>query len=141
MTTVIDEAIRDARVWASEQGCVLELDGEVGFGRPCVGVLYRTGYVDTPGSGGNDYGEGRTEFDERMLAPEGVDAYHKHDCLAVLGHGDEAIAGLLRWIEKLRRHGAVVAKYPRPVDPNAGLIGVLLHGTERAVIEFSEDPS
>jgi hypothetical protein len=131
-----DERLREARLWAAEQKCVLDLDGEVGFGRECVGVLYKSSYVDTPGSGSNDWPEYPEAPDERRMPPEDVDAYHKHDCLCVLGRDETAVDGLLRWVEKIREHGGRVVVRPRERDPHEGMIGLLLHGTETATIEF-----
>lgn len=75
--------------WASRFGCTLSVKGEVGFGRPCVGILNGQSYVD--------YG-----YDLGIWTPE--DAYHKHDCLAVLVYGDDYDKGLeqlIKWVEWL----------------------------------------
>jgi hypothetical protein len=69
--------------------------------------------------------------------PNGVDAYHKHDCLAVLGRGDEAVDGLYRWVAKIRENDGRVVVRPRQPAPTDH-ISLMLHGTERAVIEFPE---
>ncbi len=134
------DAIRDVRLWAAEQECILTLDGEVGFGRPCVGIMHNQGYIDTPGSGYNEFPDpSRREWDDRLMPPEGVNAYHKHDCLAVLGTDEQAVDGLLAWVAKIRSHGGRVVVHERPVDRQAGIIGLLIHGTTRAVIEFPDD--
>lgn len=134
----LDDRIRDARLWAAEQGCILELDGEVGFARPCVGILWRTSYVDTPGSGYNDHGP-FFGHDSIGGPPEDVAAYHKHDCLAVLGTDEQAVDGLLRWIEKIREAGGRVVVKPRERSEYDNVVSLMLHGTERPVIEFPED--
>jgi len=145
-----DERIRDVRLWAAEQGCVLELDGEVGFGRPCVGILWRDHYVDTPGSAYNDVPPGlpREPFrpDERQRRildlyrpPDDVDAYEKHDCLAVLGTDELAVDGLLRWVEKIRAVGGRIVVQDRDEVPGTrDIINLMLHGTRYAVVEFPE---
>lgn len=129
---------------------MLELDGEVGFGRPCVGVLWRTHYVDTPGSAFNEYPPGVPQHafspnaeQERILdpyrPPEDVDAYHKHDCLCVLGTDDEAVDGLLRWIEKIRRDGGrIVVRDREQVPGSDSPLNWLFHGRQHAIVEFPE---
>jgi hypothetical protein len=134
--TELQDRIRDARLWAAEQGCVLELNGEVGFGRECVGILYRTHYVDTPGSGYNEHGP---FFGEQSIGgpPDDVAAYHKHDCLAVLGTDAEAVDGLLRWVEKIRANGGrIVVKDRESVPGTDDPINWLFHGRQHAVVEF-----
>lgn len=138
MSATHSDRITAARLWAAENGCVLELDGEVGFGRPCVGVLWRTSYVDTPGSGHNDWPEYPDPPDPRRMPPEDVDAYHKHDCLCVLGTDDEAVEGLLRWIEQIREHGGRVVTQPRKREPWDSPLSLMLHGTEVATLEFPD---
>jgi hypothetical protein len=90
---------------------IFEEEGECGLGRECVGLTNGNNYVDyNPICEPNyDYVEGF--YDERLwdIAPE--NAYHKHDCLAVLGRGDNAIRELSEWIDKLNELGAVVEKY------------------------------
>ncbi len=133
-TTDRDAQIRDVRLWAAEQGCILNLDGEVGFGRPCVGITHTNGYVDYDG-----WPEGTDRPDDRATPPDGVDAYHKHDCLAVLGTDEAAVEGLLAWVAKIRSHGGRIVVHDREPDPQAGIIGLLLHGVTRAVIEFPDE--
>jgi hypothetical protein len=87
--------------WASRYGATLQFNGEVGFGRPCVGILKGDHYIDTADvknveayQPGGDWWQ-----------PE--DAYHKHDCLAVLSYGDNdaALAQLYEWVRWLDGHG------------------------------------
>ena len=88
--------------WAARYRCSLQLSGEVGFGRDCVGILKDSHYIDTAGI----KGETAYNFNSEPYSwwePE--DSYHKHDCLAVLGHGDEALAQLYEWVRWLDGHG------------------------------------
>ena len=124
-------------LWCARQKCVLELEGEVGFFRDAVGVLYGNSYVDTPGSTYNDF-EGRDEtYRDKVRPPKHVDAYHKHDCLCVLGHGDKAVRQLLDWLDQLRANGAVIRVVPREfAESERHPLNIMLHGVERAIIEF-----
>lgn len=73
--------------FALKHKLILEEAGEVGFGRPCVGFLKGTGYVDYNATVHPDY---KPAFpDDEYYEPPVPDAYHKHDCLAVLVHDDD----------------------------------------------------
>lgn len=82
-------------------------EGEVGFGRECVGFKHGDSYVDyNPLT--NNYTDYVHEYDSRLVPPENTpDAYHKHDCLVVLGRGEKAVSQLARWVESLESHGEV----------------------------------
>src|SRR4051812_34424548 len=78
--------------FAAKHGLVLETRGEVGMGRPCVGFMHGTNYVDYPPVmtlNGNDKEENRLD-DTRLTPPHHwvPDAYHKHSCMAVLVRHD-----------------------------------------------------
>lgn len=102
-------------------------DGEIGFMRPCVGFVKGQGYIDY--NPRHDISEAEAdaffckEFDQ--IKPE--DAYHKHDCLAVLVHSkaSEAIKQLAHWAQELDAIGIEVLPYRR-VDTH--YIHALLHG-------------
>jgi len=105
MTTETGRVTREAQIvylteWAGRYRCALQLNGEVGFGRECVGILNGGPYIDYADEAG-------------IWTPE--DAYHKHDCVAVLGHGGEALEQLYRWVKWLdgNRYGVeVVYRHP-----------------------------
>ena len=96
--------------WAARYRCSLQLNGQVGFGRDCVGVLKGDTYLDY-------------EDQWEIWKPE--DAYHKHDCVAVLGHGDESLEQLYRWVKWLdeNRYGVEVV-YRQPTSD----IDLAFHG-------------
>ena len=98
--------------FANKHKLIFDPEGECGFGRECVGLLHGDNYVDyNPTDSVNyDYIEGF--YDERLneIAPE--DAYHNHNCLAVLGRGDNAIRQLSDWVDKLKELGVTVESYP-----------------------------
>lgn len=80
--------------YASARRLRVEWEGEIGFGRECVGLLdpERDTYIAwTAGT-----------------APRNIaDAYHKADYIAVLGRGDGAEAQLATWCRQLAEVGAV----------------------------------
>ena len=96
--------------WAARYQCALQLNGEVGFGRDCVGILKGGTYIDYADEAG-------------IWTPE--DAYHKHDCLAVLGHGDEPLGQLYEWVKWLDEHGYGVEEVYRQPTSN---IDLAFHG-------------
>jgi hypothetical protein len=94
--------------FAAEHKIVFEEEGECGFGRECVGFTSGRGYIDhNPISVGNNYERIKDLECKDCYPPSGVEAYHKHDCLAVLGRGKGAIIGLASWVQKLEAAGKV----------------------------------
>jgi hypothetical protein len=112
----ITEARALCQRFANDHKIVFEDHGEVGFGRPCVGFTSGSGYIDIHPLDRTDYNE-LWPHDARLAAPRGVEAYHKHNCLAVLVLGDDdydsAILQLAQWVEHLEAQGAVeIVSYP-----------------------------
>lgn len=100
---------------------IFEDDGEVGFGRPCVGFIARSGcYVDYDPLDRKTYDpiEDLT-CEAARPGPDVIDAYHKHHCLAVLGSGDAAIAQLAAWVHQMDAAGTV-----RIVEYETGAVGM-----------------
>ncbi len=86
------------KTYCGRLGAIIDLDGEVGFGRKCVGIVVSDTYPDY---------EWSDEETEKYVDNGGVwtpeDAYHKHPCVCVLGHGEHAESQLyewLRWFDK-----------------------------------------
>jgi hypothetical protein len=136
--------------WCNEHGVVLDRRGEIGFGRPCVGILHRNSYLGYGWTGYDEDPEVRKELyaneiiqEFRRIAPE--DAYHKDDYLAVLVHDDDydkAAEQLYGWIKWIADHGWVPRvlrrkTYNTPGSPGA-MLELLLHGTDDAQIRPAE---
>lgn len=88
--------------FCSETGLSFQ-HGEVGFGRPCVGILDPDSdcYLDY-----DAYDDPKFVHDvAENHAPD--NAYHKHPCLAVLVNGsvDDAVAELEDWMGKILGSG------------------------------------
>lgn len=105
---------------------IFEEHGEVGFGRECVGLLSkRGGYLDfNPFSLSEDdnFAPIAGLQDKRMYAPVGIDAYHKHECFAVMVTNEdygEAIRQLAAWVEYLESLGDL-----QVVDYETGATGM-----------------
>ncbi len=89
----------------------LELAGECGFARKCVGITIRDTYPDYEWYD-NDYN--RIDPNGEVWTPE--DAYHKHPCVAVLGRGEEAEIQLYKWLKWFDKNDFEVESV---VNPNA----------------------
>lgn len=92
----------------------LKVGGTAGFGRPCVGFCMGNSWVEFMPLDRTTYelAEGFPD-DERLCAPSGVAAYHKHSCLAVLAEDESeeakeaALEQLLLWVTYLEDQGTV----------------------------------
>ena len=100
--------------FANKHSLLLKNKGECGFGRPCVGFLDSRGnYVDYNPTSCKDFSYIFGEYNESLDAPEGVNSYHKSDCMAVLVENDnydEGLKQLLLWVEHLESQGDVEVK-------------------------------
>lgn len=135
----LEEMKHDLLMWAGRNKSVFEDDGEVGFGRPCVGILNGTLYINTGPIYDSEY---RTVL---KVAPEGAaqpreveDAYHKHTCLCVLGRGEYAIWQLWFWVENIKRHDLVVDRLD--IQPRDAL-DMILNGTNRPYLRKRTAPT
>lgn len=136
-----DEEYEWLAVWAAKHRCMLESDGVCGFGRPCVGIVQGSGYVDLPDCPmgmGEPTDEERAQYEAwaEAQAPTGVEAYHKHACLAVLHDGSDAgrrdaMGQLYRWVKQLDDRGYTVSTEDRVNDST---IAAFLHGPTRAFL-------
>lgn len=107
--------------WATRMGAVVTFAGECGFGRECVGVLIGSAYLDY----GHLYDLFRGDENRWSHWWTPKDAYHKHDCMAVLGRGPEAVAQLYDWAKWLDEHGWTVSSTPYQA---ATVLDAMFHG-------------
>lgn len=91
------EKIEWMKKWCEENGLALTLEGECGFGRECVGVLASNACYPDYAWHNYDGDYERLDNNGDVWVPE--DAYHKHDCVAVLGRGEKAEAQLYDWLK------------------------------------------
>lgn len=90
-----DEKIQWMAVWCAKNSVALELNGEVGFGRECVGIVKKGCYPDYEWYNNSTWN--REDKNEDVWTPP--NAYHKHPCVAVLGRGEDAEDQLYRWLK------------------------------------------
>lgn len=108
----IEECRLNIQNFANTHKLIFEDEGECGFGRECVGLTNGGNYVDYNPTCEPDYDYVEGFYDERFYDITPPDAYHKHNCIAVLGRGDDAIRQLSDWVDKLNEIGVKVEKYP-----------------------------
>lgn len=125
---------RDRRLlaFADKHQITLERRGSCGFGRPCVGFTKGIAYVDYHPLDMDTYEEvpgfRSDEDDNRLYAPSGVNAYRKHNILAVLADfsGNEtdedyemALDQLMLWVIDLVKQPGVleVVQYRKGGNP------------------------
>jgi hypothetical protein len=117
-----DEKIAWMTKWATKHGLVLNLAGECGFGRECVGVLFHDNYPDYEWC--NEETWEREDPNGEVWTPP--DAYHKHPCVAVLGRGEYAESQLYDWLKWFDANGFVFETGEQKMDPRLGMIGLLM---------------
>lgn len=109
--------------WCAKHSIALALGGECGFGRACVGVLaHGTLYPDYQWFDEKTYE--RRDVNGDVWTPP--DAYHKHPCVAVLGHGEAAEAQLYQWLKWFDEHHFTVESGYQKVDPALGEMAYIL---------------
>ena len=123
--------------WAAVNGLKLELEGECGLGRECVGVTAGEIYPDYEWWSKEDYE--RIDNNGEVWTPP--DAYHKHPCVAVLGRGEEAERQLFDWLKWFDENGFKLETGDQDVDPDLGVVGFLMGKHRFARMVKREDAS
>lgn len=108
-----EEKVAWMALWAAKNKLQLMLEGEVGFGRQCVGVVTEGHYPDYEWYDNATYE--RIDPNGDVWTPP--DAYHKHPCVAVLGRGEAAEAQLYDWLKWFDDNNFKLTTGDNPVDP------------------------
>lgn len=128
----IEQAREICGRFALKHRVIFDDQGECGFGRECVGFRDKGWIGHNPYTMSGDYDRIESLACEDAYPPDDVNAYHKHDCLAVLGRGDEAVIGLAKWVLKLEAAGTVeIVTYETGATGMQAMISGIQH---RAVI-------
>lgn len=123
----MQEKIAFMQEWAESQGARLELEGECGFFRECVGILVGEGAAAQYPMWSDDYAyleeAEPSSWQTPGAEPPGSvkDYYHKASVLCVLGRGDDAINQLYDWVQSLSDNGVVI----RPDGIKDGVLALL----------------
>jgi len=112
------EHIENIKQFADKWGIDFIEHGSCGFGRRCVGLSKYGNYVDYNPMSHPDYEQIPELFSELLYDAVPEDAYHKHNCMAVLGEGPGAIEQLSKWVDALNGFGVEVVEY------NTGATGI-----------------
>lgn len=116
-----EDKISFMALWCAKHGVALQLQGECGFGRECVGISTGDKYPDYKW---HDEEYERADTNGDVWTP--ADAYHKHPCVAVLGRGVDAEAQLYEWIKWFDDNGFTVEQGTQKVDPALGAIAYIM---------------
>lgn len=116
-------------LWAHNNKVVLNLEGECGFGRECVGILADNKYPDYEWYS-SDWD--RSDSNGEVWTPP--DAYHKHPCVAVLGRGEAAEAQLYEWLKWFDENNFKVDLSPKENLDQLTQIELLIGGVLNARI-------
>ena len=111
-------------LWAHKNKVVLELEGEVGLGRECVGILAEGHYPDYQWYDA-DYSH-RADNNGDVWIPD--NAYHKHECVAVLGRGEVAEAQLYDWLKWFDDNNFKVEITPREIQKGIDPLFLMIQG-------------
>jgi hypothetical protein len=113
MIKTIEDCKQNITNFANEIGATAIFNGEVGFGRECVGILNKENknYLAFNPTDRVDYEFIPEYYDERLYAIAPQDAYHKYDCLSVLGTDEDSIRQLDKWCDDLRQLEVSIVKY------------------------------
>ena len=110
-------------LWAVKNNCQLSLEGHVGFGRECVGIIADGNYPDYAWYNSDSYE--REDKNGDVWRPNG--AYHKHDCVAVLGRGEAAEAELYEWLKWFDRNNFKIETGSLPIKKGfAGQMQIMM---------------
>lgn len=107
-----EEKIQWMAVWAAERGLRLVLEGECGFGRPCVGVEIDGHYPAYQWDFDRDTYE--YKIGKEVWTPP--NAYHKAPVVAVLGRGEVAESQLYDWLKWFDDNGYVLETGAVPLE-------------------------
>jgi hypothetical protein len=121
-------------LWAAKHQASLMLEGMVGFGRSCVGILVGSHYPDWHAVT-EDYTDAWWVVEEARPPAEVEDYYHKHDCLAVSGHSYDALRQLYIWVQHLEANNVIIEVLARK---SRSSLELMFHGTEQPVLTTRE---
>ena len=118
MKQTLEECISNIQEFAKAHNVEFNQEGEVGFGRECVGLSKNNSYIDYCPINMTDYDEIPEYYHQELLEIAPADSYDKHNCMAVLGRGELAIRQLSEWVDKLKELNATIVQY------NTGATGI-----------------
>jgi len=112
--------------YCKRNGAQLSLQGECGFWRPCVGILVNGLYPDYEWWD-KDYSN---QLDKNGEVWKPRSAYHKHPCVAVLGHDEDSINQLWLWLQWFEDNGFKIEVGGIDIEPKHALFHGLM-GTDK----------
>lgn len=115
--------------WAHKNKVILNLEGECGFGRECVGIIASNQhYPDYEWY--NEESWERIDNNGEIFFPK--DAYHIQPCVAVLGRGENAESQLYDWLKWFDDNGFIVKVVDNPNFKKGDVIGLIMGNNKHA---------
>lgn len=118
--TTHQEKLQFMREYAKANNVELELETSCGLGRDCVGI---SAHGQFPDYWWYDSEYNELSGNEDIFIPK--DAYHKHACVAVLGHGIKAESQLYDWLKWFYDNNYRVEITPNPAPDGIDELGLL----------------
>lgn len=106
-----EDEIKFMQDYCAKHDFTLDLQGEIGLLRPCVGITKDKKFP---------------LIDEDEWKPE--KAYHQCDCIAIEGQDDEAIHLLFQWLLYLEQEGYMHEETEYTLDPKEEFV-IMWYGT------------
>ena len=112
----LNECKQNIQEFANQHKIIFDDEGDCGFGRECIGLRSDHTWIAFNPYDSETYKPIEEYSDDRFHAIAPKDAYHKHDCIAVLGRGDKVIIQLSDWVDKLRELNVKLIEIPNKFD-------------------------
>lgn len=108
------------RRWADENKVTLTLDGQVGLGKPCVGIVANGQFIQYHWY--DNWGD-QKDHNGEVWTP--VDFYDKVSCVCVEGIGENAEEQLYDWLKWFDDYGFTLKHGTLPFDERNDLDRIL----------------
>ncbi len=132
----LNECKQNIQEFANQHKIIFDDEGDCGFGRECVGLRDGSGWIDFNPWNRETFKPIEKYSDDRFHAIAPKDAYHKHDCIAVLGRGEDVIRQLSDWVDGLRKLNVKLIQIENKFD---NMFEYMLKGTHTSIFTIPKE--
>lgn len=135
----IEEANEFLKDFVFKHDLTLKKKGEVGFGRPCVGILRGNCYVEYNPYEDKTYEPIKEFYNEDISKFSSYNSYHKHSCFAVLvedGDYNNGLIELAKWLSKINDKYEI--KFVDKENKCKDALNYILNGTFKTIIKLKK---